>query len=102
MKYLVAAREAPEKLIAALASEKLDARQRKAIAEALGGAPDELAGPALLKLLKDASPSVREGACYGLTSMNDDPKVRAWLERTIKTDVSPAVVHAAKKALQDD
>jgi HEAT repeat protein len=87
----------PERLIAALSNEELPTWELSFAAEVAGCLP--AARVPLLALLNHASPTVREGAIYGLAQLLDnDPSIRESLTK-MTYDRSGAVREAATKAL---
>jgi HEAT repeat protein len=88
----------PERLIAALSNAELPPWELSFAAEVAGCLP--AARAALITLLEHASPTVREGAIYGLSQMLDnDPSIREPLLKMTR-DRSGAVREAAREALE--
>lgn len=88
----------PERLIAALSNDELPPWELSFAAEVAGCLP--AARVALIALLEHASPTVREGAIYGLSQMLDnDPSIREPLLKMTQ-DRSGAVREAATEALR--
>lgn len=73
------------------------------IAEDVGRLPGVLTRVALLKLLDNTSPLVREGAIYGLSCGHhrNEPNVRSALERVAMSDPSMAVRACAADVLDE-
>jgi HEAT repeat protein len=89
----------PDRLIAALSSDDLPTWELSFAAEVAGSLPTARA--ALLALLDHASPTVREGAIYGLSKQIDaDPAIRTRLTTIAAADRSGAVREAAREALE--
>ena len=97
------AAEAPPKLltlVAALSNEELPTWELSFAAEVAGTLP--AARAALLVLLDHESPTVREGAIYGLSKQLDaDPAIRTRLAKIATDDRSGAVREAALEALEE-
>jgi HEAT repeat protein len=87
----------PNRLVAALADEELPTWELSFAAEVAGCLP--AARSALLVLLGHESPTVREGAIYGLAQqLDNDPSLREHLTK-MTYDRSGAVREAAIEAL---
>lgn len=87
----------PERLIAALSDEELPAWELSFAAEVAGCLPN--ARTSLIALLDHESPTVREGAIYGLAQLlANDQSLREALEK-MTNDRSGAVREAALEAL---
>lgn len=88
----------PAALVATLARRDLPPWELSFAAEAAQVLP--AAQEALLALLTHESPTVREGAIYGLSRRVLDVKVRARLEELATDDRSGAVRESAAEALE--
>lgn len=88
----------PALLISTLERRGLPTWELSFTAEAAGILP--AARGVLLALLEHASPTVREGAIYGLSKQVDaEPALRARLSTIARSDRSGAVREAAAEAL---
>jgi len=88
----------PGQLIRELSYGNLPSWELSFAAEAAGAVP--AAREALLGLLGHHSPTVREGAIYGLSrQIDDDPKIRELLVMLARADRSGSVREAATEAL---
>jgi HEAT repeat protein len=87
----------PDRLVAALSGDDLPTWELSFAAEVAGCLPTARA--ALLALLAHESPTVREGAIYGLAQqLDNDPSIREYLTK-MTHDRSGAVREAANEAL---
>ena len=87
----------PDRLVGVLSSDDLPTWELSFAAEVAGCLP--AARAALIALLNHDSPTVREGAIYGLAQqLDNDPSIREHLTK-LTHDRSGAVREAANEAL---
>ena len=88
----------PDRLVAALTAGDLPTWELSFAAEVAGALP--AAHEALIELLHHESPTVREGAIYGLAKQLDTrPAIRARLKELAASDRSGAVREAAAEVV---
>ena len=88
--------EDPERLAALLSSGELRPALLTFAAEIAGkGLAFDVAGAAMLALLRHERPVVREGAVYGLRPHEEQPEVAAALAKVATDDPGPGVRAAA-------
>lgn len=91
----------PDRLVAALTAGDLPTWELSFAAEVAGALP--AAREALIALLRHESPTVREGAIYGLSKQLDTvPAIRAQLKEIAASDRSGAVREAAAEVLAEE